>query len=146
MSVDQQEIIVFCDNNENYISLITDVIMYLPTTCLASLNDHNLMYGFFDHLQIKSNLVTNSFSLRHFNPDINTTTMEAFELLPNKQNVSISMQYYSHTSTNKDSLKNEAFLLATRAGVDSYHLLAHGNINVLSPGQAITLNAWYFKQ
>lgn len=139
----QQEVIYFCDNNQSYITLITDKIFYLPPTNLMCINDTTLTYGYFYQMQINSSLVTNSFSMRHFNPDINTETIEVNNDI-DPQHL-FKFQIYSHLSDNLEALKLEAMLRATRAKVDSYNLSAQGNVNLLSPGQIINLNAQNFQ-
>ncbi len=142
---EQQETIYLCDNNQNYIANISEAILYLPPTSLPSINNDKLIYGFFYDMQTESQLVTNSFSLRHYNPDINLETLEVTRSTSLKQTNLLEQQHYSNISTDEESLNTEAFLHAKRAKVDSYHLIMRGNVNLLTPGQIINLNTWHFQ-
>lgn len=142
MTEKQQEVIYICDNNQNYLALITDNLLYLPQTALALINPDDLNYGYFYQMQTQLALVPNSFSVRHFNPDINKEPMEVNDHL--NSNYNLTVQLDSHLSDNLEELEWEAMLRSRRVKIDSYNLVVKGNANLLSPGSVIVLNAQYF--
>lgn len=140
-----QETICFSDNNQACSHLIQNEVFFVPPSDLNLFDNFELRHGYLYHMQVLSQLVTTTFSLSCFNPDISPEGIEKTQSISaNLQNQIV--QHISHVATSTTELAQETLLRIQRAKIDNWQLNMHSNIVLLSPGQKLNLNAFHFQK
>lgn len=143
-SENQHEILNFSDNNQDYSRLNQNDIYFIPPNGLNLLNISNLLCGYFYDMQVKTQLVPNTFSVRTFNPELSLDTLETNKSISLSLPIPILHQHISQFSHSYEEISQEVLIHARRAAIDNWQLSMKGNITLLSPGQIFHLNACYF--
>jgi type VI secretion system secreted protein VgrG len=141
----QQETLHFGDNNQACPLLIPGNVYFVPPDGLNLLDNTALQHGYFHRMQITTRLVTNTLSVRNFNPDVSDICLEATQSSSINYPTPLVQQRISAIANNHEEIIQEALLRAQRAAIDNWQLNMESNISLLSPGHIFHLNAWQFQ-
>ena len=140
----EQEILHFSDNNQTFPQLIQDELYFVPSNGLNMFDNCILSWGYFYRMKISTQLVTTTFSVRTFNPNLSVDSLETTKSISMNLQKPIVQHHISHVANNYEEISQEALLRTQRATIDNWQLNMKGNITLLSPGQVFHLNAWHF--